>query len=152
MSNFLEKTCKLSGVVWKQYNSLQKCPCEQCAELKKQKPKTPNLKLKSPINKFSEKRKKLNPLYEKIRIEVLNEAKFKCFIDGCNNVANTIEHLMGRKGFADQLAKDNNIPLLIDKRYLRACCLVHNGELETNPELSKQYQYSKISGIKKSEL
>jgi len=41
---------------------------------------------------------------------------------------------------------------LIDKRYLKPCCLVHNGELETNTELSKKYQYSKVSGIKKSEL
>lgn len=148
MNYFKENICKLSGVVWKQYNSLQKCPCEQC----KSKRKPPNLKLKSlykPINKVSEKRKKLNLIYEKIRIEVLSDAKFKCFIDGCTNVANTIEHRMGRKGFADEWAKENNIPLLIDKRFLAACCLQHNGELETNPELSKQYQLSKIHGGKK---
>lgn len=105
-----------------------------------------------PIKKVSDKRKVLNREYEKIRIEVLSDAKFKCFIDGCTNVANTIEHLMKRKGFADEWAKENNIPLLIDKRYLRACCLAHNGELETNPELSKKYQYSNVSGKKKSEL
>lgn len=150
MSNYLEKTCKLSGVVWKQYNSLQKCPCEQC----KDKRKPPNLKLKSlyKIPKQSKKAKSLNPVYEKIRIEVLTEAKFVCFIDGCKNVANTVEHLMGRKGYADEWSRESDIPLRIDKRYLRACCLQHNGELETNPELSKKYQYSKISGIKKSEL
>jgi hypothetical protein len=110
----------------------------------------PNKKYSIP--KVSEKRKGLNSVYQNVRIEVLSEAKFKCFIDGCTNVANTVEHLMGRKGFADEWAKENDIPLLIDKRYLKACCLTHNGELETNPELSKQYQYSKISGIKKSEL
>jgi len=154
MNYFKENTCKLSGVVWKQYNSFQKCPCDQCKAKQKTKQKTPNLKLKSlyKIPKESEKRKKLNPDYKKVSIEVLSEAKFVCFIDGCKNVANTIEHLMGRKGFADQWARDNNIPLMIDKRYLRACCLHHNGELERNPELSKKYQYSKISGIKKSEL
>jgi hypothetical protein len=141
----------LSGVVWKQYNSLQKCPCEQC---KKSKIKRPNLKLKSlyKIPKVSDKRKALMPIYEKVRIEVLSEAKFVCFIDGCKNVANTIEHSAGRKGFYDDWARDNNIPLLVDKRFLKACCLAHNGELENNPELSKQYQYSKVSGIKKSDL
>ena len=92
------------------------------------------------------------PIYEKVRIEVLSEAKFVCFIDGCKNVANTIEHSAGRKGFYDDWARDNNIPLLVDKRFLKACCLAHNGELENNPELSKQYQYSKVSGIKKSDL
>jgi len=151
MNFFKEKICKLSGVVWKQYNSLQKCPCDKCKKEKK----IPNLQLKSiykPIKKYSAKREKLNKVYEVVRIEVLSEAKFVCFIDGCKSVANTVEHLMGRKGFADEWAKENNIPLLVDKRYLRACCLVHNGELETNPELSKQYQYSKISGKKKSDL
>lgn len=145
MSLFKEKVCKLSGVVWKQYNSLQKCKCEKCL-------KAQNKSKFKPINQFSDKRKELNKVYEKVRIEVLSEAKFKCFIDGCTNVANTVEHLMKRKGFADEWAKENNIPLLIDKRYLRACCLHHNGELETNPELSKQYQYSNVSGKKKSEL
>ena len=98
------------------------------------------------ISKVSEKRKALNPLYAAVRIEVLVEAEFKCFIDGCQNVANTCEHTMGRKGFADQWARDNDIPLLNDRRYLRPCCMAHNGELETNPELSKKYQFSKISG------
>lgn len=148
MANFKERTCKLSGVVWKQYNSLQKCQCDEC---RIKKPDS-NPKSVYKISKVSEKRKVLNSVYEKVRIEILSEAKFICFIDGCKNVANTIEHLMGRKGFADEWARDNNIPLLIDKRYLKACCLVHNGELETNPELAKKYQYSKVSGIKKSEL
>ena len=89
------------------------------------------------------------PIYEKVRIEVLSEAKFVCFIEGCTNVANTIEHTAGRLGFYDEQARYDNIPLLIDKRFLKACCLAHNGELENNPELSKKYQLSKIHGGKK---
>lgn len=133
--------------MWKQYRTTDKCPCNQCK-------KPANLKLKTvyKIPKQSEKRKKLNKPYETIKIEVLSEAKFRCFIDGCNNVATTMEHLMGRKGYADEWARENDIPLLIDKRYLRACCVTCNGELETNPKLAKKYQYSKISGIKKSDL
>ncbi len=102
------------------------------------------------IPKVSEKRKELNKVYEKVRIEVLTEAKFKCFIDGCKNVANTIEHSAGRIGYYDDWARENNIPLIIDKRFLKACCLFHNGELENNPELSKKYQLSKIHGGKKN--
>lgn len=145
MSNFKEKRCRVSGVVWKQYNSLQKCPCEECRVLAVQKPKKPYA-----IPKVSEKRKEVNKVYEKIRIEVLVEAKFKCFIDGCTNVANTIEHTAGRLGFYDEQARFDNIPLIIDKRFLKACCLHHNGELESNPELSKKYQLSKIHGGKKT--
>jgi hypothetical protein len=144
MSNFKIRICKDCGKEYKQYNSLQKCFCKVSKPQSKQ--------IKRPIPKVSEKRKALNVIYEKIRIEVLSEAKFVCFIDGCKNVANTVEHSAGRLGFYDDWARENNIPLLIDKRFLKACCLVHNGELETNPELSKKYQYSKISGIKKSDL
>lgn len=79
----------------------------------------------------------------------MTDAKFRCFIDGCNNVANTIEHTRGRVGYADEWARENNITLYIDKRFLKACCLQHNGELENNSELSKEYQLSKIHGGKK---
>lgn len=135
----------MSGVVWKQYNSLQKCQCSECRKLIDNKPKKSYV-----IPKVSEKRKEVNKIYEKVRIEVLVEANFKCFISGCTNVANTIEHTAGRLGFYDEQARYDNIPLIIDKRFLKACCLHHNGELENNPELSKEYQLSKIHGGKKN--
>lgn len=149
MDNFNQKKCKNKecGKIFKQYNSLQ----SYCSLACKSKCKPPDLKLKSlyKIPKVSDKRKALMPIYEKVRIEVLVEANFKCFIEGCTNVANTIEHTAGRKGFYDQWARDNNISLLVDKRFLKACCLFHNGELENNPKLSKEYQLSKIHGGKK---
>jgi hypothetical protein len=149
LDNFNQKKCKNKecGKIFKQYNSLQ----SYCSLACKSKCKPPDLKLKSlyKIPKVSDKRKALMPIYEKVRIEVLVEANFKCFIEGCTNVANTIEHTAGRKGFYDQWARDNNISLLVDKRFLKACCLFHNGELENNPKLSKEYQLSKIHGGKK---
>ncbi len=141
--------------MWKQYNSLQKCNCSECQKekllLEKEKEMTWGKVPKKTysIPNISEKRKALNSIYENVRIEVLSEAKFKCFIDGCTNVANTIEHTAGRLGFYDEQARYDNIPLIIDKRFLKACCLHHNGELENNPELSKEYQLSKIHGGKK---
>jgi hypothetical protein len=56
---------------------------------------------------------------------------------------------MGRKGFADDWARDNNIPLIIDERFFAPCCLEHNLEFERNPELSNKYQLSRIHGGKK---
>lgn len=149
MSNFRIKICASKGCdkTFKQYNSLIVYCSPEC-KIKNQKPKSNKIYAKP--NKVSEKRLKLVPVYEKVRIEVLSESKFKCFIDGCNNVANTVEHKMGRKGFADDWARENNIPLLIDKRYLAACCSFHNTELERNPELSIEYQLSKIHGGKKT--
>lgn len=143
-----EKECEC-GTVFTQFNSLNRfcsytCKARYSKKQDKKPPKTPK-----PIRKFSEKRTLINNSYKVIRIEVLTEANFICFIDGCQNTANTIEHTAGRLGFYDEWARDNNIPLIIDKRFLKACCLYHNGELETNTELSKKYQLSKIHGGKK---
>lgn len=150
MSNFKLKVCadKDCNNEFKQYNSLNKYCSPSCIN----KNRKVNLKGKPlyVIPKVSAKQKELNKKYEVVRVEVLSEAKFKCFIDGCTNVANTCEHRMGRKGYADEWARENNIPLLIDKRYLAACCAFHNLELENNHELSKQYQLSKIHGGKKT--
>ena len=140
--------------MFEQYNSLQKYCSANC---KFKYGKKINIKLKSMnpekkryvIPKVSEKRKEVNKIYEKVRIEVLVEANFKCFVDGCTNVANTIEHSAGRLGFYDEQARYDDIPLIIDKRFLKACCLHHNGELENNPELSKKYQSSKTTGKQK---
>jgi hypothetical protein len=150
LDNFKFKVCsdKDCDNTFKQYNSLQKFCSPACAN----KNRKVDLKLKPiyRIPKVSGKRQLLIPVYEKVRIEVLTEAKFKCFIDGCNNVANTVEHTRGRVGYADEWARENNITLYIDKRFLKACCLHHNGELENNPELSKKYQLSRIHGGKKT--
>ena len=86
-------------------------------------------------------------IYESERIKFLQLPANKiCFIEGCNREANTIEHIAGRKGFYDDWARDNKISLYIDVRFWKPCCLHHNLELENNPELSKQYQLSKIHG------
>lgn len=127
---------------FQQFNSLN----SYCSFTCKNRNKKPDLKLKSlyKIPKVSEKRKALKINYETVRSEVLSEAKFKCFVKYCNNVANTIEHQRGHSGFFDDWARDNNISLHIDKRFLKACCWFHNQEFENNTELSKQYQLSKI--------
>lgn len=147
MDKYKTKVCadKECDNKFKQFNSLMK----YCSPACKNKNTVLKPKKQYSIPKVSEKRKKVNKIYEKVRIEVLTEAKFKCFIDGCTNVANTIEHTAGRLGFYDEQARYDNIPLIIDKRFLKACCLHHNGELEDNPELSKEYQLSKIHGGKK---
>ena len=115
----------------------------------KERQKKPNLQLSKmkPIKKVSDKRALENIIYKSERIKFLQlpENK-KCFIEGCNSEADTIEHIMGRKGFADEYARENNISLYLDKRFWKPCCLKHNLELENNPELSKKYQLSKISG------
>lgn len=112
--------------------------------------KTKPPKPRQAINKKSKKRIADDKVYTPGRKEflALPENQY-CFIDGCGRPATTIEHIRGRKGFADDWARDNNVSLYIDVRFWRPCCWDHNGELENNPELSKQYQLSKIHGGRK---
>ncbi len=103
-----------------------------------------------PIKPVSDKRKVENAKYTVLRIEFLGKPENKiCFINGCNKPADTIEHTRGRKGYADEWARDNKISLYIDVRFFKPCCCEHNLELERNPELAKEYQLSKIHGGKK---
>lgn len=88
------------------------------------------------IKPMSSKRKKDNVIYLKLRKSFL-EANTACFIEGCNKIADTIEHATGRG--INYLNVDTWKP----------CCLEHNLELENNTELSKKYQLSKIHGGKK---
>ncbi|MDR2223591.1 MAG: hypothetical protein LBE34_12805 [Flavobacteriaceae bacterium] len=134
------KTCKC-GKEFKQYNSLQKY-CSYSCQSKYAKPKR--------VNKVSKKRQEDNEIYSVIRKEFLSkEYNQICFIEGCNKQANTVEHSIGRIGYADDWARENGITLFLDVRFWKPCCLEHNLELENNPELSKKYQLSKIHGGKK---
>lgn len=99
------------------------------------------------ISKQSDKRKVEQKEYSFARKEFLSlPENSECFIESCKRKANTIDHIMGREGYADKWARDNGISLLLDERYWRPCCLQHNLELENNSELSKKYHLSKIHG------
>lgn len=92
-----------------------------------------------PIPKVSVKRKIENLKYSALRIEFLGKKEnMICFIDGCNKKATSIEHRAGRIG--------SNF---LDTTTWAGCCLEHNLQLENNPELSKQYQLSRIHQGKK---
>lgn len=100
-----------------------------------------------PPKKVSDKRKKEIPKYSALRITFLSQPENQsCFIEGCYNPAETIEHTKGRKGYADKWARDNGITLYLDVRFWKPCCLECNLKLERDPELSKKYQLSKIHG------
>ena len=92
-----------------------------------------------PIPKFSKKREKENLEYTIKRLQFLAQPEnLRCFIEGCNNKADTIEHSAGRIG-----------KNFLDVTTWRPCCNFHNLELERNSELSEKYQVSKISGKQK---
>lgn len=127
-----DKDCKNTFM---QYNSTQVYCCLKC-KLKNQKEKKP--KEIYSIPKVSKKRKVEQLQYSVLRTEFLAKPENSiCFIEGCNKPATTIEHRAGR-----------GINYLNVSTWA-GCCLKHNLELENNPELSKKYQLSKITGKEK---
>ncbi|MEE6130231.1 hypothetical protein V2E39_22725 [Chryseobacterium arthrosphaerae] len=93
----------------------------------------------STISKVSPKRKKENREYTIKRLQFLSQpGNQRCFIEGCNNRADTVEHTAGRWG-----------KNYLDTSTWKPCCNFHNLELERNSELSEKYQISKISGKQK---
>lgn len=140
MDNFKLKFCADSecNTQFKQYNSLNKYCSPKCQN----KNRKVNLKAKPlyVIPKVSKKRTIDNARYTVLRIEFLSKPDNQiCFIEDCNKKANTVEHLAGRWG-----------KNYLDTSTWAACCLEHNLELENNPELSKKYQLSKITGKPKN--
>lgn len=148
------RICEFSecDVEFKKFRSTDKFCSPQC---KKKHEETLNKKPKEkpkPIPKVSKKQSVLNSKYSVLRIQYLSKPENKfCFVENCGKLATTIEHRMGRKGFADDWARDNNVPLTIDERFFAPCCQDHNLEFERNHHLSKKYQLSKIHGGKKDE-
>lgn len=131
--------------MFKQYpvfNPNRFTPCPKSEPKVKEKPK--------PIKNKSKERAADEREYSANRKEFLKQPENKkCFVEGCKRNANTIEHIKGRKGFADKWARDSGVNLLLDERYWRPCCLQHNLEFEINPELSKKYQLSQLHEGKK---
>lgn len=142
------KKCKNCGELFTpKYRTTERFCSYKChTEDLKKKP----VKKRTAINKVSKKRQSEMLKYKKQRLAFLSRPENQvCFIDGCNKKANTIEHTRGREGYADDFARENRITLYLDERFWKPCCLQHNLELENNPELSKAYQLSKLTGKKK---
>lgn len=145
MKKIKPKKCRECGTEFMpRYKTTERFCSPICAY--KNKPNTKHV----PIKKRSKKRQKQELDYKRDRLEFLSSSENKmCFIDGCGKPANTIEHRKGRVGYGDEWARENNIPLLLDKRFWAPCCLEHNLKLENDPEMSKKYQLSKIHNGKK---
>ena len=127
--------CRYSecGKEFKKFNTTQKYCSSTCEVADKG---FPEKKKPKAIPKVSKKREIENAKYSVLRIEFLGKPEnMICFIDGCSEKSTTIEHRAGRWG--------SNF---LDTRTWAGCCLKHNLELENNPELSKKYQLSKITG------
>lgn len=124
MAQFKLKVCKVSGKEWKQWNSLQKCPC--CNHSKPQ----PKETKKYVIPNVSEKRKIENLKYSVLRTEFLGKKENQiCPIT--KQPTTDVHHMKGRVG-----------SLFLDTRYWIALSREGHKFVEENPEWAKENGYS----------
>ncbi len=94
-----------------------------------------------PIPKFSKKREKENREYTIKRLQFLAQPEnLRCPIT--KEKATDIHHKMGRIGYADEWARQENIPLLLDVRFWLAVSRKGHQMIEENPEWAKENNYS----------
>ena len=128
--NYKLRKCKVSGHEWKQYNSLQKCPCTDCVSERVEKEKAKPPKIKAKIKPVSDKRKKEDALYQLERVLFLRQPENqKCPITG--KPTTDVHHMKGRIG-----------DLLLNKKYWIALSREGHKYVEENPEWAKENGYS----------
>lgn len=144
--NFIVKKCKC-GNDFNQYNSLTRYCSFKCSNLYG---KPTNIKLKSlykPIKRFSKKRQIQELQYQSDRIIFLSKPENKiCPITG--QPTTEIHHVLKRRGFADEWARLNNIPLLLDQRFWLALSREAHEKVENNPKWAYEKGYSKKNNFK----
>ena len=99
-------------------------------------------KERKPIQKFSKKREKENREYTIKRLQFLAQPEnLRCPIT--KEKATDIHHVMKRIGYADEWARINNIPLLLDTRYWLAVSREGHRWIHDNSIEAKELGYLK---------
>lgn len=123
---------------FKPYLSTQKYCSYSCTHKNKKKPVN---RLKKPIPGVSDKMKKLLYKYGKVRKQFLSLPENQiCPVTG--QKATTIHHKMGRIGYADDLARKTDTPLLIDTRFFLSVSMEGHRKIEENPNWAKEMGFS----------
>jgi len=133
MKNKNLKKCIICKKEYKAFKSTDKFCSYLCLKLS-------NIKQKS-IPKVSVKRKSMNEKYSVLRKEFLALPENK-FCPITKQPATEVHHKAGRIGFADEWARLNNVPLLIDVRYFLGVSRNGHRWIEENPEEAKKLGYS----------
>lgn len=110
-------------------------------ECKKKNLKPTKQKPRNKIKPVSDKMKKKLSVYHKISAAFLDLPENKvCPVTG--NATTEVHHKKGRIGYADEAARIENIPLLIDLRYFLAVSRSGHRQIEENPIWAKEEGYS----------
>lgn len=115
---------------------------DKCATCETQDRKIARLKLPDdpkPIAKVSEKQSKLNAIYLR-KVKVWIKGK-KCAVFP-DRPATECHHMQGRIGFADEWARENEVPLLLDERFWLPVSEEGHRMITENPAWAWENKYS----------
>lgn len=122
---------KMCGADYQRHKNKQYAEKQKANPPKKQKP----------VNKKSKKQIILDAKYLVERINFLGKPENK-FCPVTRKLATEIHHKRKKNGYADEWAKQNNIPLFIDKRFFLAVSREGHQQIEDNPEWAYKMGYS----------
>jgi hypothetical protein len=91
------------------------------------------------IKPRSQKKERLERKYNKRRIVWIEDKNCAVYHD---RKAAQIHHMMGRVGYADDWARERDLPLLLDERYWLPVCFDGHRQIEHNPDWAKLNGYS----------
>lgn len=136
------RTCAADDcdVVFKMYKTTDKYCSYSC---KKKNEKT-KVKKHYQIPKMSAKQKVLMAKYYKIRADFLNALPDKVCPVFPDKLVSDVHHKKGRSptSYADDWARENNIPLLLDIRFFLAVSRSGHEKIEKNPIWAKKMGFS----------
>jgi hypothetical protein len=96
---------------------------------------------RTPVKAVSTKQKKLLAKYHRIRLAFLNRPENKvCPVT--KQPTTEVHHKQGRVGYADEFARDNDIPLLLDERFFLGVSRSGHRWIEEHPEQAKERGWS----------
>jgi hypothetical protein len=116
--------------------------CASCETLDR---KASRLKMpddQKPIAKVSDNQGKLLVRYQRKRKVFLRGKKCQCkFPHNCSTIL-TVHHMQGRVGYADEWARENEMPLLLDERFWLPACLDGHTYIEEHKKWACENGYS----------
>jgi hypothetical protein len=137
------KKCRACNKEFKQYKTTDKFCSSKCFYSQPKKEIS-----KSNIKPQSKKLIALNAVYlKKRKIHLRKNPNCAVFP---NKKATEIHHILKRRGYADQYAEKNNIPLLIDERFFLAVSNLGHQKIENNPDWAYKNGFSLKNNTKKS--
>ena len=141
-----QKNCKTCGEPFRAYRSTDQYCSPACIPQEKkrglERKSDQKIERRTRIKPVSKKQQRLNIRYLRARKAFLLNPKNRMCAVYPHQKATEVHHKMGRRGYADENARANDVPLIIDIRYFLAVSRDGHEWIERNPIQAKERGWS----------